>query len=308
MKDRIQISQDTADILFEGELSRMIRKREDVVTAKGKGQMQTYWLLSKMEQSTSEHGGKQRRDEHARSSMKKLNTHDYDDEPVPPKHSSDFMIDDKEARLIGWNVEILSRLLKQIVAMRDEKDSEKDWADSFAFDDNDDSTTTDAADLRVETQRPLDEVQEIIALPSTVAKYNRDPEKVQLSNDVKRQLKSYVQCIADMYRENPFHSFEHASHVTMSTVKLLTRIVAPATIDYSDMCYKDKENAKLHDHTYGIVSSFCSYLLTSHAGFVCLCCQHSNAFPILFYVLYDLATNLSRHRIQSPNLPVSYQL
>lgn len=29
------------------------------------------------------------------------------------------------------------------------------------------------------------------------------------------------------YRNNPFHNFEHASHVTMSVVKLLSRIVAP---------------------------------------------------------------------------------
>lgn len=30
-----------------------------------------------------------------------------------------------------------------------------------------------------------------------------------------------------MYKDNPFHNFEHASHVTMSTVKLLSRIASP---------------------------------------------------------------------------------
>jgi hypothetical protein len=63
-----------------------------------------------------------------------------------------------------------------------------------------------------------------------------------------------------MYRENPFHNFEHASHVTMSVVKLLSRIVAP-----SDVNVHENDNRKgstralfvastLHDHTYGITS------------------------------------------------------
>jgi class 3 adenylate cyclase len=39
------------------------------------------------------------------------------------------------------------------------------------------------------------------------------------------QLQSYVTGIAAMYRDNPFHNFEHASHVTMSVTKLLSRVV-----------------------------------------------------------------------------------
>jgi hypothetical protein len=41
------------------------------------------------------------------------------------------------------------------------------------------------------------------------------------------QLEDYVSAVASMYRDNPFHNFEHASHVVMSVVKLLSRIVAP---------------------------------------------------------------------------------
>ena len=250
MKDRIQISQDTADKLLATEMRKLVRKREDIVTAKGKGKMQTYWLLSKWDLSSSDVGSSHRRDENVRSSMKSLS---YEDEETPAKSGDDAVIEDKEARLIGWNVEILSRLLKQIVAMRDDDEGVgDDDSDEFANDRDDDSSSTN---LRVDTKRPLDEVQEIIALPPMAAKYSRDPEKVELSWDVKKQLRDYVTNISLMYRDNPFHSFEHASHVTMSTVKLLTRIVAPTTIDYDDMCYKDKENSKLHDHTYGIVSS-----------------------------------------------------
>jgi len=49
-----------------------------------------------------------------------------------------------------------------------------------------------------------------------------------------------------IYNDNPFHNFEHASHVTMSVVKLLSRIVAPSDVEV--------DGKSLHDHTYGITS------------------------------------------------------
>lgn len=55
------------------------------------------------------------------------------------------------------------------------------------------------------------------------------------------------QILSAMYRENPFHNFEHASHVTMSVLKLLSRIVAPADL-------QSDTDKTLHDHTYGITS------------------------------------------------------
>jgi hypothetical protein len=58
-----------------------------------------------------------------------------------------------------------------------------------------------------------------------------------------------------MYRDTPFHSFDHASHVTMSVTKLLSRVITPDTIDYTDMKYKSKAgSSKLHEYTFGITS------------------------------------------------------
>ena len=51
-----------------------------------------------------------------------------------------------------------------------------------------------------------------------------------------------------MYRKNSFHNFDHAAHVTASTVKLLSRIVAP------DISSPDGAGKDLHDHTYGITT------------------------------------------------------
>jgi hypothetical protein len=87
-----------------------------------------------------------------------------------------------------------------------------------------------------------------------------------------------------MYRNNPFHNFEHASHVMMAVNKLMSRIVAPADMDFDIDDVTEYENpsskgaknfkantgsinlsgetkmqqtkaaASLHDHTYGITS------------------------------------------------------
>jgi hypothetical protein len=65
------------------------------------------------------------------------------------------------------------------------------------------------------------------------------------------------------YHDNPFHCFEHASHVTMSIVKLLSRIIAPADVhEESDeqaaaqdsKTVQTRHASNLHDHIYGITS------------------------------------------------------
>jgi len=51
--------------------------------------------------------------------------------------------------------------------------------------------------------------------------------------------------------QNPFHNFQHASHVGMSVNKLLSRIVAPSELDFENT---HQASSTLHDHTYGITS------------------------------------------------------
>lgn len=84
------------------------------------------------------------------------------------------------------------------------------------------------------------------------------------------------------YRDNPFHNFEHASHVTMSVVKLLSRIVAP-DLGLKSACDTNKE---LHDHTYGITSDpltqfavVLSALIhdVDHPGVPNMCLVHENS-------------------------------
>jgi hypothetical protein len=73
-----------------------------------------------------------------------------------------------------------------------------------------------------------------------------------IPEDVVKELKLYVCSIAAMHRDNYFHNFEHASHVTMSVSKLLSRIIAPA--DIMDQEGGGNLASALHDHTFGITS------------------------------------------------------
>jgi hypothetical protein len=110
---------------------------------------------------------------------------------------------------------------------------------------------------------PMHEVSVIIHLPEfdkEAARHEPDPDSVDISDEVAAQLKDFVQILSTMYRINPFHNFEHASHVTMSVIKLLSRIVAPSNHGLGESVHAaDKETkgniaSTLHDHTYGITS------------------------------------------------------
>jgi hypothetical protein len=118
-------------------------------------------------------------------------------------------------------------------------------------------------------------------------------EPLELEPVVVKQLRNFVDVVCSMYHDNPFHNFEHASHVAMSVTKLLSRIVAPrfsgANIRNSTKIWESfvlmvasleamnwkqlkvkidpsqtmrgpriqqlfQDQAQLHDHTYGITS------------------------------------------------------
>jgi 3'5'-cyclic nucleotide phosphodiesterase len=212
-----------------------------VVVAKGKGEMQTYWLeiAPKDSQSTSD-----------RKSTSSASSGNEEDANVIDTTSvmKPLQQDPKTTRLVDWNVDVLLRLLKLIVSRR--KSCSIPPSEKHA-----------PMEERYKSEQyvtsPLDEVKEIITLPAFIeAKQQEDPEEIVLPNEVGLQLQDYVSNVAALYNNNPFHSFEHASHVTMSVVKLLSRIVAPQQLDDASESYHDEKamQSTLHDHTYGITS------------------------------------------------------
>jgi hypothetical protein len=57
---------------------------------------------------------------------------------------------------------------------------------------------------------------------------DEDTDCVDLGSKVRGQLRDLVQNVAGMYRDLPFHCFEHASHTLLSVTKLLAGVEATA--------------------------------------------------------------------------------
>jgi len=273
-RNKIHISQDTADILIGAGKAHWVFQREDKINAKGKGEMQTFWVKVEGASTNSQKSGSSSQDRDVQEPQAEL--------PVRKPVSEATLTSAKLERLVKWNTEVMSKLLKEVIERRQLSGATKSPAFGLELLENEASGRQ---------TNVLDEVQEIIELPKFEAHVAKSSEKVVLSEVVVEQLHEYVRTIAEMYnmvregslssavyregpilflkrensfshtysillfvrktQQNPFHNFEHASHVTMSVVKLLSRIIAP-DIEHGD----DESNmaSTLHDHTYGITS------------------------------------------------------
>jgi hypothetical protein len=232
-RNRIQVSQTTADLIVAARKGHWLKPRLKLVEAKGKGLMKTYWVEPK---------------EVAAMSISTT----YSDPNETTEHSGKGS---KFKRLIDWNTDTLCRLTKQIVSRRNAamKNSSGKKASSLPT-----PNTKVILDIG-EGGIPMDEVKEIIELPEFDAmafeREEAEPDSIELPSVVANQIRDFVIVIASRYHNNPFHNFEHASHVGMSVVKLLSRIVAPDLV----VCPENASNhgklaSSLHDHTYGITS------------------------------------------------------
>eukprot|EP00980_Cylindrotheca_fusiformis_P018549 scaffold6142_cov116-Cylindrotheca_fusiformis.AAC.6 len=211
----VHLSQTSADLLKEAGLGKWIVPRRSKIFVKGKGDMQTYWLR------------KTKAPDQKRPDLKNdMNTVAESDETDNESESVEeaglafnFDIDQgmtKIERLVEWNVEVLGSLLQQIIASRG------GVVNSIV--------ALSSAEKSIGRDRGtvLDEFTPIIQLKRLEVedlRFRRSPSSVDIGDEAKSQLRSYLSEIAGMYRENPFHNFEHASHVTASVKKLLTRIV-----------------------------------------------------------------------------------
>jgi hypothetical protein len=219
-----------------------VKPRETTVSAKGKGEMQTYWLtLGSSTGSTT-------------SSNSPIAEVDGK-EAVGPQHATQAFLSSNDSqmlskcdpytqRLVLWNVENLLVPLKKIIATRALKSSLSDYVSWNSL------KIKEGATL-------LEEVKAVIPLPQQPASNDasQDVDAVVIEDKVTKQLIDYVSTIASIYNKNPFHSFDHASHVTQSVTKLLSRVVTPDNIDYQEMRYTRKsEPEAMHNFTYGITS------------------------------------------------------
>jgi class 3 adenylate cyclase len=238
----IHLSQDTAELLISAGRSKWLIPRRDLVTAKGKGVMRTYWLqilnrgessITSISMHTSQSsglslgsGGQSLGSRLSRECKSDIVDSDNEstDEDSPdvslfdtgltyigqksrmPENGVSYI--DQKSRmsencpdlLVDGSVDVLLGLLGQVVAKRKKSCSDSSSENSFNMEDAEDET------------KIVDEI---------------DAFGFDLSPAVEAQLHTYVLMISAMYRDHDFHNFEHASHVMLSTTKLMTRIAAP---------------------------------------------------------------------------------
>jgi 3'5'-cyclic nucleotide phosphodiesterase/Adenylate and Guanylate cyclase catalytic domain len=180
-KNRIQVSQKTADLLEQAGKGHWLTARSDKIQAKGKGELQTYWCCPKSSGDASS----------SAMSLCDSNSPDQEDSPdgTEQQHLS-----------VEWIVKVFQGLLQDVKRVQDE--------------------STVVADLESPIYgRPRDELTDALSLSSDrVAQSKASPP---LDAAVSQELRAYIEEIANRYRSNPFHNMEHCSHVVMSTLKLL---------------------------------------------------------------------------------------
>ena len=210
-RDMIQVSQETADLLVNAGKEHWLTPREDVVIAKGKGEMKTFWIMPRNltvdadayempaidERSHRSSGSisvgssgsrgsvsvgfndtRSKQSRRKPAQVRFRNT--YESTRWGSTSSLEDTVDVKNARLIDWNVNQLLALLAKVVVKRR------------------------ASDPRLP--------------PST------NPD-VKLAPVVRTQLHNYVTKMESLHCDLPFHNFEHTSHVTMSVNKIMKLIV-----------------------------------------------------------------------------------
>jgi hypothetical protein len=220
-RNKIQCSQATADLLIAGGKKHWVQPRDDLVNAKGKGVLQTYFIVIQRDinnigsspgapsmkapcislkskhglgrsSHASSHSPGGRRGIHSDNSRRSLlmSQHESqiwtkDDELDDIEDNYDGFEDtNHQERLVQWNVEILSGLLRRIVAHRQTNGIEtSDSDEAFVFNYENGKTA-------------LDEITEIIPLGigSGVPNFEAscyldiDPDTIVIPTKVQEQL------------------------------------------------------------------------------------------------------------------------
>eukprot|EP00980_Cylindrotheca_fusiformis_P005057 scaffold1072_cov124-Cylindrotheca_fusiformis.AAC.3 len=251
-RDRIQVTQVTADLLKKAGFAKWLTPRSTKIYVKGKGEMQTYWVRkakspvpkgSDLKSETMSTVDETIESDGAESSGGSSGECALDPE--------DIRVLTKTERLVEWDVALLTSLLQQIIASRG------------GVVENIRSLSTEERTIG-SNGTVLEEFTPIIPLKRFEAadlQQRQRPSAIEISDKVKCQIRGYVSNVASMYKDNPFHNFEHANHMTASVKKLLTRIV---NTDASNALAKGRnattgnyngvDLVDLAGHSYGITS------------------------------------------------------
>ena len=208
-KNKIQISESTAKLLVEAGKEHWILPREDLVEAKGKGSIKTYWVLTRRSPSVVSGSNRSKLPKapelhDSNSDVEGENAFgnecasiwDEEEEDVDADDNGDdhsmaqSALNDQFERMIDWQVDLMAKPLRKIITGRDR-------SIRSILKNSEDPEKMDVHGT------VLDEVSESIELPDfdiNVANARASPSGVKLPAVVLDELHHYVTEIALMYR------------------------------------------------------------------------------------------------------------
>lgn len=251
----IHASKDTADLLVVAGKKNWLTRREESIVAKGKGQLETYWVIpvvrtASMRRIPMLDNGLSRRSMSLKPATCLV-------APCDDDQLGD--LSKKYEQLVDWNTDLLLHHLQKVVARRQAAEPKRRFYPAKESP----RSELDGQKCFVDKDYVVDEVTEIMTLPKFDETVHLDSATIDLGPKVRCQLRSYVSRIAATYREVPFHNFEHASHVALSANKLIQRIIVPEGVNYNHEHSKNMKGAKqaakrvereIHYSTFGISS------------------------------------------------------
>jgi hypothetical protein len=196
--------------------------REDIINAKGKGLLQTYWCDPK----------RRRQKLNSETSKSNFGSSAASDGWEDLSVDDGFDVSDassKKERLVEWNTDLLLGKLAKLVATHGPVQRKRRRS----------SITNRKQQFPISRQSSLN-----TSLPGDNPAVHFDLDLLPRSTNstdvatldplIRSQLRDYVGRIASLYHDNPFHNFEHASHVALSANKLLNRIIPPTDSSYPE--------------------------------------------------------------------------
>ena len=233
-KNMIQVSEDTAELLTNADKGHWLVPRDNPVAAKGKGLVQTYWLQPNkrrpsmntesmrlsVDGSSSDGYGLPTSGEREDAEVHRALSKSWKNINIENGASMETGVSMAKERLIRWNAAILESFLLKIVERRNATNGGDDPFNSLSevndfTPSEEDKVLSFSEKLCEKVMFPDDSYSE--EYPVVLAGTSINPK-------ARAQLLEYVTAIASMYRDVPFHNFDHASHVTMSANKLLNRV------------------------------------------------------------------------------------
>jgi hypothetical protein len=192
-KGRVHLSEQTAKELIKHGKQDWIVAREDIVEAKGKGKLNTFWFKHRADSINAlSANGLSESNESESVNSSKCETHLVAKKQVTPaKVTKETMLSqpvDRMQRIIDWNSELLLELLRLVVARRPEQVL------------NGTEDLTSIARQMGSHSMVVEEVAEIIEMPPFL---QLSSSYCELSDKVVAQLRQYVAKLATMYNDNP---------------------------------------------------------------------------------------------------------